>query len=83
MPEVQCCTWHAATEVVKQCSGIFCYEFKHIEHRKLWKMCWIPVIVVKGYVFVKSMLGWIYLQREVCHAHEAFFFSSTDTKFAH
>lgn len=46
-------------------------------------MCWIPVIVVKGYVFVKSTLGWIYLQREVCHAHEAFFFFPLQTQSLH
>lgn len=82
MPEVQCWTWHTATEVVKQGSGIFCYEFRHTKCRKLWKICWIPLVVVKGHVFIKSMLGWIYLEREVCHA-QGVFFSSTDTKFVY
>lgn len=70
MPEVQSCTWHAAIEVVKQGSGISCYEFRHPKCRKLWKVCRIPVVVVKGHVFVKSVLGWLYLKREVCHAHD-------------
>lgn len=65
---------HLAPEAVKQASGIVCYTFRHTKYRKLWKICWIPVVVVKGHVFVKSMLGWIYLQREVFHAHEVGFF---------
>lgn len=80
MSEVQCCTWHTATEVVRQGSGIVCYTCRHSKDRRLWKIYWIPVVVVKGHVFVKSMLGWIYLQGEVFHAHEVGFFSSTDTK---
>lgn len=47
MSEVQCCTWHTATEVEKQGSGIVCYAFRHAKYRKLWKMCWIPVVVEK------------------------------------
>lgn len=61
---------------MKQGSGSFCYEFRHTEYRKLWKMYRIQVAVVKGHMFVKSTLRWIYLQRDVCHAHEVagFFF---------
>lgn len=32
------------------------------------------MVVVKGCVFFKSMLGWVYLKRHISHVYEFFFF---------